>query len=45
MATTNGSQPLDGYNPLLKVVLSLGNGEVMWRHYCSTYNVEFIAAK
>jgi len=30
VVVTNGSQCVGGYNLLLKVVLSLRNGEVMW---------------
>jgi len=48
VAAWNVSQRVRGCNPvlMLKVVLSLWNGELMWRHDYATYrpNDEFIAA-
>ena len=46
MAATNGSQRFGGWNPPLKVVLSLWNGEEMWWRGYAKYkpNVEFVAA-
>jgi len=45
MAATNGARCIGGWNPPLKVVLNLRNGEVMWRRDYVTYNVEFVATR
>jgi len=45
MVVTNGSQYVRGWNLLLKVVLSLSNGEEMWRrHVAYMTDVDFVAA-
>ena len=46
VAARNGSQCVVGSNPIVKVVLSLRNWEVMWRHYYATCrtNDKFVAA-